>query len=154
MELVQGNSIIIVNAYFVGHRKFIFILSAHMQLKNWCVRMTEVPQEIYMINGKQSYRTPSCVNHPNVHQNCCLCGWFIFKNYPIICDNNKICKLPVCAKSEQFFYYIVQSCKKASMVLWLIFVLFLLAVNNPKRSVLTLNETFLGLLFPTESYKV
>ncbi|CAD5184766.1 uncharacterized protein LOC135624517 [Musa acuminata AAA Group] len=27
-------------------------------------------------------------------------------------------------------------------------------VNNPKRSVLTLNETFLGLLFPTESYKV
>ncbi|KAG6478309.1 trafficking protein particle complex subunit 2-like protein [Zingiber officinale] len=27
-------------------------------------------------------------------------------------------------------------------------------VNNPKRSVITLNESYLGLLYPTESYKV
>ncbi|KAG2644939.1 hypothetical protein PVAP13_2KG388300 [Panicum virgatum] len=27
-------------------------------------------------------------------------------------------------------------------------------VNNPKRSAPTLNETFLGLLYPTENYKV
>ncbi|KAF9676180.1 hypothetical protein SADUNF_Sadunf09G0111500 [Salix dunnii] len=27
-------------------------------------------------------------------------------------------------------------------------------VNNPKKSGLTLNETFLGLLYPTENYKV
>jgi hypothetical protein len=30
----------------------------------------------------------------------------------------------------------------------------LLTVNNPKRSAPTLNETFLGLLYPTENYKV
>lgn len=28
------------------------------------------------------------------------------------------------------------------------------AVNNPKKSGLTLNETFLGLLYPAENYKV
>lgn len=30
----------------------------------------------------------------------------------------------------------------------------LLTVSNPKRSAPTLNETFLGLLYPTENYKV
>ena len=30
----------------------------------------------------------------------------------------------------------------------------LLPVNNPRKSGPTLNETFLGLLYPTENYKV
>ncbi|WOL08166.1 trafficking protein particle complex subunit 2-like protein [Canna indica] len=29
-----------------------------------------------------------------------------------------------------------------------------LGMNNPKKSVLTMNESFLGILYPTESYKV
>ncbi|KAG5526822.1 hypothetical protein RHGRI_032929 [Rhododendron griersonianum] len=33
-------------------------------------------------------------------------------------------------------------------------ILFVITVNNPKKSGPTLNETFLGLLYPTENYKV
>lgn len=39
-------------------------------------------------------------------------------------------------------------------VLLLVSTFILLTVNNPKRSAPTLNETFLGLLYPTENYKV
>eukprot|EP00257_Ricinus_communis_P017583 XP_015576054.1 trafficking protein particle complex subunit 2-like protein [Ricinus communis] len=39
------------------------------------------------------------------------------------------------------------SCGRLFLVIWI-------SVNNPKKSGPTLNETFLGLLYPTENYKV